>query len=210
MGDDDVSGTTPEKRVSDLAVKAAGYRYEATQRRPLQFQLFNRMDKIVTVMRETLNFYGAFGSEPLKAKDIGAQERIIAVQRMALIEAMSAIEYYLREYISENPDKIGKCASSDGEVYLFNILEKCKSKKVKLISCEEFNYWNGLRLFRNATVHNNGFHRVDEEYKKYDYAGEILELTPGKMMQASQHAIPSIINWLLDRMKELFSRLDPL
>ena len=53
----------------------------------------------MTVMRETLNLYDAFGSEPFTEKDIGA---IIAVQRMALIEAMSAIEYFLREYISKN------------------------------------------------------------------------------------------------------------
>lgn len=127
-----------------------------------------------------------------EAKQENAQ-RVILIQKMIFLDAMSSIEFCLKEYIKKSPQKI---SSFTDRIYLRRIMKQSETQGV--ISNPEFTLWEGTIELRNALVHNNG---VSEKTRTYNYPSCNLNLQKGKMIQGNLKLFPNLIDWLLDSIK---------
>ena len=157
--------------------------------------MFGRMCISMTISFEILRNY-KYVWDMTPYTDIEQTKRkhgtsIMLVHRMTFIEMMSAIEFFFKEYIAENPEKVG---TLNKRASLKELLELLREKT--FLSEQNHEKWDGLRELRNAIVHNDGNPRVcqSHEYKK-----ATLELKEGIVVESNLLLFPNIMDWMLDQ-----------
>lgn len=119
-------------------------------------------------------------------------ERVIKIEKMCFIQIMSSFEYSAKQIALSNNrfDTLKKNAR------LVDIITK--SKEIGVIDEEKERLWNGIRLFRNSIVHNNGISIITE---CYNYPEVILNLDKNKMTQGNLKLFALLTKWVLDEVK---------
>lgn len=124
------------------------------------------------------------------------EERVVSMQKMIFIQMLSAIEYSFKDYVKQNPMKIGKF---NKRIYLKKIMEV--SKKENIISDSIFKMWEGVIELRNTLVHNNG---ISEKTETYNYPECKIEFSANNNDTREFKIISSFNNMAIDR----FQRMD--
>jgi len=121
------------------------------------------------------------------------RERVIEIQKMIFVLSMSIFEHNAKVYHQQNPKKLGKINTRSGRVYLWNIMDKSKDKKI--IFKKDFNLWDGLIKLRNSLVHNNA---ISEINKTCNYPKCKLTLKKDKMLKGNLKLFPKLMDWMID------------
>lgn len=115
-------------------------------------------------------------------------ERIIMIENMVFIHIMSSVEFCLKQYVVDNPQKIGRLKD---KAHLIEIVKRSKSEGV--LTESEFLRWEGVIKLRNVIVHNNG---ISDIKATYEYPKCKLEFLENKMIQCNLKLYPHLIDWL--------------
>ena len=208
MGENEEAKPTLRETVVALRTKANKYRSEQAEQDSAEFQAFNTISKLAMIMDESLcKHYATIESNPEAMREAAIRERVMIIQTMTFTTVMAAVEGYLKLYIKENPDKVGNISGPCGNVYLYNILEKCKSKSVGVLSESEFETWKVQINMRNTLVHNLGIPNDRVPDGTHDFSGETIEFEQGKRIQGTPAGVASMIGELIDSLGKLISRL---
>ena len=115
----------------------------------------NHIHNFIMITTEVMELYRPLVEKiegPLAARRLFEfTHRIAEVQKMMLIESLSAFEYISKKYLAAYPHVLGKIA--DKWVHLWDIMKKSNEKKI--ISDEQFELWVGVNNLRRFIIHNN-------------------------------------------------------
>lgn len=147
----------------------------------------------LTLGHELLNLYYNIWAQTTQTKsltinsNVENKERVLTIQKMIFIESLSSIEFCSKEYVINNPQKLGEFTN---RIYLGKIMER--SRDVGIISSAEFLKWEGIIELRNVLVHNNG---ISEKDATYDYPNCQIAFRKGKMTQGNLKLFLNLIDW---------------
>ena len=135
---------------------------------PNAFDVFAVLDKVVTVPLELLLYYEALWMNPATQQpEHDMEERIKVISHSCFVSCLSAVEYFMKDCLRKTVKGpmlswYKKKEKAKKHISFYDILKK--SQSYGIISESDFNKLDGLRLLRNALVHNNGFADFDCEW----------------------------------------------
>jgi hypothetical protein len=146
-----------------------------------------------TLVAELLSHYFELWKFPLahgvKAEDIESSrkenaKRCIMVTKWLFVEALSTIEYCMKETMNLYPNnRLAKWYHKEKQqkkrwIYLRSIIEK--SNQIGIVNDGDYECWNCIRDVRNSIVHNNA---IANQNKTYQVGGTAVSFIKGKMLR---------------------------
>ncbi|MFW9888994.1 MAG: hypothetical protein ACFFER_12475 [Candidatus Thorarchaeota archaeon] len=136
---------------------------------PNAFNVFSVFDKVVTVPLELLVYYKALWENPATRQPAhDMEERIKVITSMCFVSCLSALEYFMKDCLRKTVK--GPLLSwykgirkEKRHISFYDILEESRDEGI--LSQSDFDKLDGVRLLRNALVHNNGISDLDYKWK---------------------------------------------